>query len=54
MSNQEFLNRAIAAVQKAIALDNSLEYDKAYQQYCTARESMRLVGRHNVLIQEYS
>jgi vacuolar protein-sorting-associated protein 4 len=38
MSNQEFLNRAIGTVQKAIASDNALEYEKAYQQYCDARE----------------
>jgi vacuolar protein-sorting-associated protein 4 len=38
MGNQEFLNRAISTVQKAIEHDNALEYEKAYEQYCNARE----------------
>jgi hypothetical protein len=38
MSSQNFLDRAIAAVSKAIELDNAGECEKAYQGYYGARE----------------
>ena len=42
MSNTDFVGRAIEAVKKAIDLDTSGDYDKAYQQYYTALELFML------------
>ncbi|GMF71306.1 unnamed protein product [Aspergillus oryzae] len=42
MSNTDFLGRAIDAVKKAIELDNSGEYEKAYQGYYSALELFML------------
>ena len=42
MSNTDFLGRAIDAVKKAIELDNSGEYEKAYQGYYAALELFML------------
>lgn len=39
MSNADFLGRAIESVKKAIETDTAGDYEKAYQQYYSARES---------------
>jgi len=40
MSNADFLGRAIETVKKAIETDTAGEYEKAYQLYYSARESL--------------
>lgn len=39
MSNADFLGRAIESVKKAIETDTAGDYEKAYQQYYSARKS---------------
>lgn len=46
MSNTNFLERAIAAVKKAVESDTSGEYEKAYQQYYQALELFMLVLKY--------
>lgn len=46
MSNTNFLERAIAAVKKAVESDTAGEYEKAYQQYYQALELFMLVLKY--------
>lgn len=47
MSNADFLGRAIESVKKAIETDTAGDYEKAYQQYYSAREPpSHASGRH--------
>ena len=41
MSTADFLGRAIESVKKAIETDTAGDYEKAYQQYYSAREFTR-------------
>ena len=44
MSNADFLGRAIESVKKAIETDTAGDYEKAYQQYYSARESRHIAS----------